>query len=73
MKKISREEQMMKNGGAKVRAICWTCKAEAGDHVVWANTASGLTKSMAKKNAVKSLTCHKNGKTNGHNIGYLYL
>lgn len=49
MKKISREEQMMKNGGARVRAICWTCKKDYGDDVVWANTAWGLTRKSAEK------------------------
>ena len=63
MKKLSKEEQMQKNGGAAVRAICWTCKAEADDGVVWANTAYGLTRSMAKKYALKSLTQHTDGDT----------
>ena len=73
MKKISREEQMMKNGGAGVRAICWTCKAEYGDNVVWANTAWGLTRKSAEKNAVKGLTKHSADEKRTHNIGYFYL
>ncbi len=73
MKKISREEQMMKNGGARVRAICWTCKNDFGDKVVWGNTAWGLTKKSARKNAVDGLTKHSSDEKTTHDIGYFYL
>ncbi len=71
MKKMTKEAQMQANGGARARAICWTCYNDNRNDVVWACTKSALTVSGAKLAALKQLTAHRNGKLHGHNVGYV--
>lgn len=71
MKKMSKEAQMQANGGAKVRAICFTCYEDCGNTVVWAYTKSALTVSGAKKAALEKLTHHSDGKIGTHNVQYI--
>lgn len=71
MKKMSKEAQMQANGGAKVRAICFTCYSEYGNDVIWAYTKSALTVGGAKKAALKQLTNHRDGEPGTHNVKYI--
>lgn len=74
MKKMSTEAMREANAGAKAVAYCWTCK-EAGIEG-WRSSTDGtfgLTTDSAKKNALKKLDLHTDGKTNGHNITYMIL
>lgn len=71
MKKMTKEAQMQTNGGAKVRAICFTCYMEGGNNVVFACTKSALTVKGAKRAALKQLSAHSDEKLHGHNVGYV--
>lgn len=71
MKKMTEISMEEANGGAKVRAICWTCYNDEKDTIVWAATKSALTVKGAKKAALKQLTAHTDGKLHGHNVGYI--
>lgn len=68
---MTKEAQMQVNGGAKVRAICFTCYNKGGNHVVYACTKWALTVNGAKKAALKQLTEHRDGEIRGHNVGYV--
>lgn len=71
MRKMSEVSIEEANGGAKARALCWTCRDYAENQVTWNATAYGLTQNSAKTNARKKLSDHKSGLIRGHRITYV--
>lgn len=70
MRKMSEVSIENANGGAKVKALCWTCYDER-ESLIWSAMGYGLTQNSAKKNARMKLSDHKDGLIHGHRITYV--